>query len=147
MLNSTIYQYGLLLQNISIEDLQDIPVIINFYIQKNINKILQEFNHISQMRLNIIQKYGNINQTTQQCEVPFENISLANKELEELFNIDNLDINIINIPLSSLQNSKISSKTLQAILFMIEEDTDIKASSQPRITIEPGLTEEVEIQI
>lgn len=110
------------------EDESNLPIKINFFLQKNVNKIIDLAQDIDKSRNEIIQKYGTLNEEKQEYEVPTEKLEEAQKELNDLFAIEQeVKINMLDINL--FDDVNISEKKGNAILFMIydpEEEVEEK---------------------
>lgn len=110
------------------EDESNLPIKINFFLQKNVNKIIDLVQDIDKSRNEIIQKYGTLNEEKQEYEVPTEKLEEAQKELNDLFAIEQeVKINMLDINL--FDDVNISEKKGNAILFMIydpEEEVEEK---------------------
>lgn len=110
------------------EDESNLPIKINFFLQKNINKIIDLAQDIDKSRSEIIQKYGALNEEKQEYEVPTEKLEEAQQELNDLFAIEQeIKINMLDINL--FDGVDISEKKGNAILFMIydpEEEIEEK---------------------
>lgn len=105
------------------EEESKLPIKINFFLQKNINKILDLGQEIDKLRAEIIQKYGILNEENQQYDIPQEKLDEAQKELNDLFSIEQeVKINMLDINL--FDNIDISEKKGNAILFMIYDPED-----------------------
>ena len=105
------------------EEESKLPIKINFFLQKNINKIIELGQEIDKLRSEIIQKYGVLNEETQQYDIPQEKLEEAQKELNDLFSIEQeVKINMLDINL--FDNVDISEKKGNAILFMIYDPED-----------------------
>ena len=95
-----------------------IPVKYNFYIQKNIEVILKEYDRIQKHRKDIISHYGE-SQEDGNFVIPKDKIADANKELEELSNLEhNVEITMLSV--NDLENLELTTGELKSILFMIE---------------------------
>lgn len=98
-----------------------IPAKINFFIQKNRSYFNKMKDDIEKIRVEIITRYGEYIVEEDKYIFSTENATIANKELADLFNISQ-SIEYFLIPLSSLESLSFTSKQMQAILFMIEEE-------------------------
>ena len=96
------------------------PVRINFYLQKNIQLIQQASQEIEQARLLIGAQFGTVNEAQNGYDIPPENVVAANKELNDLYELEQ-DIPIHIFKLSDFDNIELSYQELSAIMFMIEE--------------------------
>lgn len=105
------------------DDESKLPIKINFFLQKNVNKIVELGQEIDKLRTEIIQKYGVLDEETQQYNIPQEKLEEAQKELNDLFSIEQeVKINMLDINL--FDNVDISEKKGNAILFMIYDPED-----------------------
>lgn len=96
------------------------PVRINFYLQKNIQLIRQSAEEIERARFDIGAQFGTVNEAQNGYDIPPENIVAANKELNDLYELEQ-DIPIHIFKLSDFDNMELSYQELSAIMFMIEE--------------------------
>lgn len=108
-----------LLQNYNQENLY-IPIKANFLINKNIKLLSEMAEEIEKARYEIIQHYGILQEDKQQYNIPEEKIIEANQEIADLFSIEQ-ELNIQTIKLEDLGDIKLTTKQMQAIMFMIEE--------------------------
>ena len=116
--NGLIYQYALnLSEALNDNDLQ-MPVAILFSIEKNKQTLMTVAQDIEKYRMDIIKKYGE--EVNGNYNVPQEKIEIANKELQDLFSIEQ-DINIYKFNIEDLGDIKLTSNQMNAILFMIED--------------------------
>ena len=118
--NYIIYQYAQTLNGIFDKEDLYIPAKANFYIQKNIKTILSAAEEIDKTRFEIFKHYGQLNDTQDQYIVPNEKIEEANKELNDLFTIEQ-NLEIKTLKLEDLGNIELTPQQMQAIMFMIEE--------------------------
>ena len=107
----------------------NLPIKINFFLKKNIDKIIELAKDIDNARSEIIQKYGVLNTEKQEYEIAKDKIEDAQKELNDLFEIvQEVKINMLDINL--FDGIDISEKKGNSILFMIydpeEEDMEEK---------------------
>ena len=98
-----------------------LPVKVNFFMQKNKNTLMTAAQDIDNARMEIIQRYGSLNETGEAYIVPPESMDAANKELSDLFAIEQ-DISVNKINLSAFDNIKLTTDQVQAIMFMIDEE-------------------------
>lgn len=101
---------------------KELSVVLNYYIQNNINKLMQAGIEIEKSINFISNKYGEPSRDDPNIIIiKDEYKEKAQKELDDLANIkQNVDIHLIK--LSELKDLKLSSEDLQALLFMIEDD-------------------------
>ena len=97
-----------------------LPVKVNFFMQKNIKAIQELAMDIENSRVEIIQRYGSLNEETNEFSVPAESIEAANSELIDLFDIEQ-EVNIRKISLDAFGDIKLSTDQVQALMFMIED--------------------------
>lgn len=118
--NNQIYSYTTQLNNIFSSCDIKMPVRINFFLQKNIQAIAAAGQEIEQARINIAKEFGTLNEEGTSYNVPAENMAAVNKELNDLFNIEQ-DLNIHIFKLDEFDSIELTYQQLQAIMFMIEE--------------------------
>lgn len=112
----------------------DVPIIINFYIQKNIEEILKLAGIIEKSRNFIIKKYKDDKEQIdkEHIKIKDEFIFEAQKDLDELMNIEQ-DANIVKIKLSDLKDcNNLTTKQLKMILFMIDDDLILQNNKEPK---------------
>lgn len=119
--NNEIYNYAQRLTLAFQDKEQKLPIKLNFSIQKN-KKILTELaQDIEQARMGIAQTYGVFDAESNQFVIEPQNLSIAQQELIDLFNIEQ-NINICMIKADSLNDDLIlTTAQMEAIIFMIEE--------------------------
>lgn len=95
---------------------------INFIIQKNKNTLLDKAIEIEQARLEIIQKYGHLNEEdSNQFVIPPERVEIVNQELADLLSIEQ-ELNILTIKIDDLDKVKFTPAQMEVLMFMIEEE-------------------------
>ena len=118
MNNGMIYQYALTLnKTLNDNDLQ-MPVAVIFSIEKNKQTLMAVAQDVEKYRMDIIKKYGK--KVDGNYNVPQDKIEIANKELQDLFSIEQ-EVNIYKFNIEDLGDIKLTSKQMNAILFMIED--------------------------
>jgi hypothetical protein len=103
-----------------------VPVIYNFYIQKNFNIIRKLAKEILDLRNGIIQRYGvPSEENPNEISISPENVNKINEELENLENIKQ-EVTIMELSLLQLAqlDCDLSTDNLQAIMFMIDDDAN-----------------------
>ena len=117
--NNTIYSLAQAAQEFA--DFKSyIPAKANFVIQKNFSTLAAAVKEIEKARMEVAQHYGTASENGMQYEIPKENMEIVNKELNELFSIEQeLDIRMIAI--DDLGNAEFTPAQMQAIMFMIED--------------------------
>lgn len=119
--NNKIYQLGTDIAK-NLKDLNIyIPAKANFFLQKNIAVISNAAQNIENSRIEIIKHYGELDENTQQYNVPEEKMPEAIKELEDLFNIEQ-EIDITTFSIEALGTAEFTPVQMQSIMFMISED-------------------------
>ena len=118
MNNGMIYQYALALNEaLNDNDLQ-MPVAVIFSIEKNKQTLMTVAQDVEKYRMDIIKKYGE--EVNGNYNVPQDKIEIANKELQDLFSIEQ-EVNIYKLSIEDLGDIKLTSNQMNAILFMIED--------------------------
>ena len=107
------------------DNTEHLPIKINFFLQKNMKIMLDLGQDIDKTRTEIIQRYGVLNQETNNYDIPAEKVQDAQKELTDLFDIEQeVKINMLDINL--FDTVDISEKKGNAILFMIYDPDEEK---------------------
>lgn len=117
--NYFIHQSAIALASIVKDANLYIPAKVNYYLQKNIELIAQTAQAIEEQRLTILNKYGVPTEDNTNFTIPSENTEIVNKELFELFSVEQ-ELNIMVINLSDLENASFNSAQMQALMFMIQ---------------------------
>lgn len=117
--NYTIYS----LATNSVQEFTDfksyIPAKANFAMQKNFAILKNAAQEIEQARLEVAKHYGIANETGEIFSIPEDKMEEVNKELNDLFNIEQeLDIRVIAI--EDLGSAEFTPSQMQTIMFMIE---------------------------
>lgn len=98
------------------------PIKVLFYLRKNMKTLTELAQDIEKARVEIIQRYGvpsEENPEQYQFETQ-EKIDAANKEFEELFNLEQ-EVTIYTIPLEAFNDMELTEKQMDAVIEMIEE--------------------------
>lgn len=118
--NEEIYRRALEL-NICFNDNEKyFPAAVSFAIQKNKANLIDLAGDIETGRMNIIQHYG-VAQEDGNFNIADENVPAANQELVDLLSITQ-DVKLFLFGIESLDDIKLTSQEMQAIMFMIDED-------------------------
>lgn len=118
--NNEIYNYATKLASEFKDTKQVLPVKINFYLQKNKKLLLELAQDIEQARIQIAQTYGKYNEETQNYSIDPERVAEANKELNDLFTLEQ-DVNICMINFANIDdNLSLTTGQMEAMMFMIE---------------------------
>ena len=118
MTNQMIYEAANKLSALNIAGY--LPVKISFFLQKNISLIINLAKEIDNVKLSLGQKYGEPNQFGEGYYIKSENMELVNKELTDLFSLEQ-DVNIHIFKLAEFDEIELTYEQLAAIAFMIEE--------------------------
>lgn len=120
MKNSEIYNYAQALTEAFRDNNQRLPVKINFYLQKNKKTLLNLSQDIEQSRMEIAQNYGILNEEGTAYNIPEENISIVNTEIQDLFNIEQ-EVPIYKVSIDSFSDDlTLTTAQMEAIMFMID---------------------------
>ena len=119
--NDEIYTYAKMIVEAFNNGEQKLPIKISFYLQKNKNELLQLAQDIEQSKFEIAKNYGILNEEGTQYTIPPENIEAAQKELDDLFDLEQ-DVQIYTININNLSDDlTITTAQMEAMMFMIEE--------------------------
>ena len=95
---------------------------INFIKKKKKNTLLDKAIEIEQARLEIIQKYGHLNEEdSNQFVIPPEKVETVNQELADLLSIEQ-ELNILTIKIDDLDKVEFTPAQMEVLMFMIEEE-------------------------
>jgi hypothetical protein len=118
--NSEIYAYAAALTEAFSDKDQKLPIKINFYLQKNRNKLIEIAQEIEQSRLEIAKTYGTLNEETMQYAIAPDKVEEAQKELADLFNLEQ-EVQIYTINIDNFSDDlTITTAQMEALMFMIE---------------------------
>jgi aspartokinase len=118
--NNKIYGYALALNEAFTDNTQRLPMKVNFYLQKNKNTLMSLAQDIESSRTEIINTYGEISEDGTQYTIPQEKIKLAQKELEDLLNLEQ-EVQIYKINIDNLPDDIIlTTGQMEAMMFMID---------------------------
>ena len=119
--NNEIYRYTNRLFEAFNDSEQKLPIKISFYLQKNKNTLMQLAQDIEASRLEIAKTYGILDEENQQFNIPEDQMEAAQKELADLFNLEQ-DVQIYMINIDNLSDDlTITTAQMEAIMFMIEQ--------------------------
>lgn len=120
MTNQEVYTIAGQLKGLLSDYTQHIPAKANYYLQQNTAKFIDAAIALEKERFRIVANYGELDENNNPI-VPAEFIDKANQELQELLELES-DIEYKKIPLSWLDGLTFTTKQMQVLLFMIEED-------------------------
>lgn len=119
--NGQIYDYTSELMQEFCDEALKLPIKMNFYLQKNKKILFELAQEIERSRIEIANSYGELDEETQQYQIPADKIEAASKDLNELFSIEQ-DVNIYKINIDSLSDDyALTAAQMEAIMFMIED--------------------------
>lgn len=102
------------------DNTQRLPIKINFYLQKNKKTLVALAQDIEAARMEIAQSYGTLNEAQNQYIVPPENMEKAQKELDDLFDLEQ-DVPISKISIDKIDEDLVlSAGQMDALMFMID---------------------------
>ena len=120
MTNLEIYNIATDLAEAFRDNTQKLPVKVNFFLQKNKKTLIALAQEIEEARLDIAKKYGTLDVKSGSYAVEAENIEVAQKDLANLFNIDQqVDIKMISYD-DIDPDMELTTAQMEALLFMIE---------------------------
>lgn len=122
MTNLEIYAYANALMDAFKEEIT-LPVKVNFYLQKNMTRMIEAGKEIEKTRMDIIQKYGTPTEDGQNIEVSADMVETVNKELEDLFALEQ-EIKVNEIALDAFDGIDLTSAQVAAISFMIKDEEE-----------------------
>lgn len=122
MTNLEIYNYANALMSTFQEELT-LPVKVNFYLQKNMTRIVDAGKEIEKARMDIIQKYGTPTEDGENIEIPNDKIEDVNNELNDLFKLEQ-EITVNEISIDAFDNIELTSSQVAAITFMIKDEEE-----------------------
>lgn len=120
MSNIDIYNTASMLLE-AFKDEMSLPVKVNFYLQKNMNGIVEMAKEIDKTRMEIIEKYGELDEESGNYTFKEDVIDTVNKELADLFSLEQ-DVKINQIELDWFGSVELSSAQMAAIMYMIKEE-------------------------
>lgn len=119
--NNQIYNYlNDLTENFSNNSLQ-LPIKANFYLQKNIKELLDLAQEVEKERIAIGKKYGTFDEEQSNYRIDPDKLQDAQKDMNELLEIPQ-EVKIYKLKLEDFGEINLTSKQMQALLFMIEEE-------------------------
>ena len=119
--NREIFTIGNAFEGAFQNDERYLPAKINFKIEKNKKNILDKMNGIEESRIKTIREFGE--EKDGQIQIPNEKVEEVNKEIAELFDIEQ-EMNIFMISFEDIENLEFTSAEMSALLFMIEDPED-----------------------
>ena len=99
--NQEIFAYASLLTEAFNDANEKLPIKINFYLQKNKKLLIELAQDIENSRLQIAQENGQLDEERGQYAINPDKIEFVQKELEELFSLEQ-EVDIYTIDIESL---------------------------------------------
>lgn len=120
--NLEIYNYAtLLLEHFQASEM-NFPVKVSFYLQKNIDILVELAKDVEKNRIEIIKKYGVASEDNEeQYVVAPENIEVANNELNDLLALTQ-EVSLNMLKLDWFDNIDLTNAQVKAISIMIAEE-------------------------
>ena len=121
--NKEILENATFLHKIFLDSSKEIvlPVKANFYLQKNLKLFLELAQEIEEAKLEIGARYGEYQAETESYMITdSEKLMQAHEELKTLFSLTQM-LELYTISLEDLEDSKLTTAEMNALLFMIEE--------------------------
>lgn len=117
--NNQIYTYATDLAAAFHDSSLKLPIKINFYLQKNKETLMAMAQDIEKTRIDLLSNYGSLNQETNRFTIDPDKISIATKELEDLFNLEQ-EVNIYTVSIDNFGDDlTLTTGQMEALLFMI----------------------------
>lgn len=120
MTNFEIYNIAKAMSDAFQDGSQYLPIKVNFFIQKNKATLMALAQDIDNSRMEIVRNYGTLNEEGTQYMVSDENMEAANKELLDLFNIEQ-EVDIRKVSIDAFPDDvTLTSAQMEALMFMID---------------------------
>lgn len=119
--NKEIYNFYFLINENIINENITLPIKVNFAIQKNFTLLLKLSEEIEQVKQKICAQNGNYVPEENSFKIDKDKIESTQQQLDDLMEIKQ-EIKIHTIKLEDLENIQLTSKQMQALLFMIEDE-------------------------
>lgn len=117
--NNQIYTYATDLAAAFQDENLKLPIKINFYLQKNKETLMAMAQDIEKARIDLLSSYGSLDQETNRFTIDPDKISIATKELEDLFNLEQ-EVNIYTVSIDNFGDDlTLTTGQMEALLFMI----------------------------
>lgn len=119
--NKEIYNFYFLINENIINENITLPIKVNFAIQKNFTLLLKLSEEIEQVKQKICAQNGNYVPEENSFKIDKDKIESTQQQLDDLMEIKQ-EVKIHTIKLEDLENIQLTSKQMQALLFMIEDE-------------------------
>ena len=121
--NKDIFNYSEEIEKAFCTDTRYLPAKVNFYIQKTAHNLKAAKEEIEETKNEILLHHGKYDDSTGYYEIYPEHIATVNKEINELFNLEQ-EISLYNLPLSWLDNVDFTLQQMNALMCMITDDCE-----------------------
>ena len=99
-----------------------LPVKVNFFLQKNMNELINLAQEIEESRIEIIKKYGiQEEDNPDQFTVPAEKQEEATKELEDLFALEQ-EVSINMLKLDWFDDINLTGQQVASLAYMLDDE-------------------------
>ena len=124
MTNEEIYMHATAL-NAAFEEMSNVvmPVKVHFYFQKNMTNIISMAQDLERARMDIMQKYGTLDEETHTYKFEEDKVAQANQDIIDLFSVEQ-EVKINLIPLEWLDNLELTAQQINAFSFMIADEEE-----------------------
>lgn len=126
MTNNEIYNHANNLLS-AFEDLANLslPVKVHFYFQKNMDNVVKMAQDIEKSRTDILNKYGTLDEETQNYKFDNDVIEKVNQDILDLFSLEQ-EVKIHVIPMEWIEDMELTAKQVNAFSFMfgLEEEEE-----------------------
>lgn len=119
--NKEIYNFYFLINENIINENIILPIKVNFAIQKNFTLLLKLSEEIEQVKEKICIQNGNYVPEEKSFKIDKDKIESTQQQLDDLMGIKQ-EVKIHTIKLEDLENTQLTSKQMQALLFMVEDE-------------------------
>lgn len=99
----------------------ELPVKVNFYLQKNITAIVDMAKEIEKTRMDIFDKYGTKDEESNQYHFEDSVVEIVNKEVSDLLNLEQ-EVKVYVLNLDWFNDLTLSSQQVSAISYMFEDE-------------------------
>ena len=118
--NNQIYTYATDLAAAFQDSNQKLPIKVNFYLQKNKEILTTMAQDIEKARIDLLSQYGTLDYESNRFTILPENMEVASKELNDLFNLEQ-EVNIYKVNIDSFGDDlSLTTGQMEALLFMID---------------------------
>lgn len=120
MTNDEIYVTALAVQKAFADSTQQLPVKVNFYLQKNKKALMDLGREIEDSRMETLRKYGTLNEETNQFEFDSSAAQAVMNELNDLLALEQ-EVKIYTVKIEDFgDNLTLTTEQMEALMFMID---------------------------